>query len=511
MKNQKVMKSMRFNSKPIAKMIGMLLLSLLITPVSAVYVNHQGIGQVFVQPYYSVNNNLNTTVSISNTTEQTKAVKINIREGLNGYTVLSYNVYLNAFDAWSFVLVPGISTIDGFVGQTSLNHISYDHSCAPFLNKASEEFVPFELIDGPQDLSRAREGFIEIIDMGEVTGGFIAAGDHGISGVPENCSAFETAWESGGVWHEESGGDVSENLLPVTGGLVVEADIINVAEGVNYSIPVVALDNFFAEDQIAHVAPGDSSLSLDAAEPKATVFANDKAYQLTFESGIDAVSAVLMSNQLINTYVLDSFVAGKSETVLTQPTRRFYVDIPNDQISPPYVPLTSHRFSGCFDTDYSGVRIRQNIVDREAQVESVGDSSCYVPVEICGSVSVQQYLRPDQQMGDAGITGSENLTSIGTPYSPSTESGFTLLEFPDTSPLQGFDVVNNERVQILGLPILGVSLSQFTNYGAAEGLLAQYGSSHRVNSKSLILEAGEELSSNLAFASANTLVCAQAE
>jgi len=105
-------------------------------------------------------------------------------------------------------------------------------------------------------MSRAREGFIEIIAMGELQGGFVVAASHGSSGVPGNCAYFAATWQTGGVWDVDSGGDTNQDLTPGEGGLMVEADIINVAEGVNYSIPVTALDNFFAVDQVAHTSLG---------------------------------------------------------------------------------------------------------------------------------------------------------------------------------------------------------------------------------------------------------------
>ncbi len=44
--------------------------------VSAVFVNNKGFGEALIIPYYTVNNDLNTLVSITNTSEQAKAVKI---------------------------------------------------------------------------------------------------------------------------------------------------------------------------------------------------------------------------------------------------------------------------------------------------------------------------------------------------------------------------------------------------------------------------------------------------
>src|SRR5690554_1341571 len=112
------------------KVIKFLLLLLISTQVSAVFINSQGSGEVLLIPYYSVNNSLNFNASVTNTTEEVKAIKITIREGLNGYAMLSYNVYLGPNDSWSFVMGPWLSTVDGYVGQDFGAHASDDSSCS---------------------------------------------------------------------------------------------------------------------------------------------------------------------------------------------------------------------------------------------------------------------------------------------------------------------------------------------------------------------------------------------
>ncbi|MCW8870092.1 MAG: hypothetical protein OQK49_05255, partial [Proteobacteria bacterium] len=138
------------------------LLMLLSYHASAVRVNPQGIGEVLLVPYYTVNNGLNTTVAVTNTNEDVKAIRINIREGLNGYPVLSYNVYLGPHDTWTFVTGAWTSTIDNHEGEDSAAHASSDNSCAPRLNKSLQQFLPGDITDGPGTMSRVREGFIEI-------------------------------------------------------------------------------------------------------------------------------------------------------------------------------------------------------------------------------------------------------------------------------------------------------------------------------------------------------------
>ena len=458
---------------------------------SAVHVNPEGLGDALLIPYYTVNNDLNTLVTVTNTKSTSKAVKINIREGLNGHAVLSYNVYLGPFDTWSFALVATQSTVSGNEGQDSAFLASADASCAPFLLKAGQEFLPFEFIDGPNDLSRAREGFIEVVEMGELTGELADFVDQGTVGVPENCAGIVEAWSSGGIWDESSGGNVEESMTAGSGGLMAETNVINVAEGINFSIPVVAFEGFFADDTIAHANPGDTSLSLDAAEPIATVTANANTYQMSFESGIDAVSAVLMSDELISTYALDNIVAGKSEVVFVQPTRRFYIDEGLVNAEPPYTQVLNT--DDCSDQNYGGTGITQTLIDREGQVEFLTVGGVTQPpspheLAICSSVYVFQMLLPDTADRVPSITGSGNYRSLETPTNAAVESGFSLIEFLGTLPLTGTDVNTEKEVELMGLPILGVALQQYTNGGAQAGLLAQYGGAQKIKSRVRVIE-----------------------
>ena len=47
----------------------------------AVNISPGGYGEAVILPYYTVNNGLNTLLTINNSTDQVKAVKIHFREG----------------------------------------------------------------------------------------------------------------------------------------------------------------------------------------------------------------------------------------------------------------------------------------------------------------------------------------------------------------------------------------------------------------------------------------------
>src|SRR5262249_55941631 len=68
---------------------------------SAVNLNPDGLGQVLLYPYYTVNNHQGTLLSVVNTTGVGKAVKVRFLEGYNSREVLDFNLFLSKYDVWT--------------------------------------------------------------------------------------------------------------------------------------------------------------------------------------------------------------------------------------------------------------------------------------------------------------------------------------------------------------------------------------------------------------------------
>jgi len=371
--------------------------------------------------------------------------------------------------------------------------VSGDTSCAPQLRKLGQTFTTEHLEDGVQSLSRLREGFIEVIEMGVGEGDLDFWADPYNVGVPNNCAAIESAWEPGGVWHADSGGDPTQFLSSPTGGLMAEANLIDVAQGINYTIPTVALSEFWAAGEIHHVAPDDPTLSLDAAAPIAWVQDEDSVHQVNMNSGIDAVSAVLMVTETHNSFVLDQVIDGQTEIIFTFPTRRFYLNSfePTNNTHPPFQPTRQVRACGS-SLLYGGTEIdhSHNLFDRETQTfvsNSGSDDSRPTPElpAICGSVFVQSFYLPGQTPDSAVLTDSGNWAPVMSPVNAVANSGWVRTQFTGV-PLTGVDVHTEESVLIHGLPVLNVNLYRATNSGAADGLLAQYGGSNRATARTRV-------------------------
>ncbi|HHL31339.1 MAG TPA: hypothetical protein ENJ41_02050, partial [Oceanospirillales bacterium] len=137
---------MKRNNLTTAVLAGITGLAGIASVSNAVNLNADGVGQVLIYPYYTVNNGINTLISVVNTTDQVKAIKVRFLEGTNSREVLDFNLYMSPYDVWTAALVPTLS--DGavvgaaFDGQQSAKLVTVDTSCTvPAIN--GQEFRPF--------------------------------------------------------------------------------------------------------------------------------------------------------------------------------------------------------------------------------------------------------------------------------------------------------------------------------------------------------------------------------
>lgn len=320
------------------------------TGAGAVSLSTDGTGQVLILPYYTVNGGNSTLLSLRNSTDAVKAVRITFREGRNGASVLSFNIYLAPHDTWTGAV---IGEADG-PARISRS----DKTCTvPLLPDVPQPFQNFEYSSptrdgGPYHLERTREGFVEFIEMGEVfddaVGGFrpaTAATPASIQGnqheiAPANCPALVAAWSTGdGLWFHEP----HRSIRSPAGGLSANAVIVNAAQGSSFSVPALALSEFFSPSascapgcdgvagQNLHATPSESPPDLSSARDAgggatALIRHEGESYRFRFEgegAGARAVTAVLMRRSLSNEFhaSLAALLSSNSEWVLTQPTR----------------------------------------------------------------------------------------------------------------------------------------------------------------------------------------------
>ena len=75
----------------------------------AVNVNPDGLGQALIYPYYTTqgtNAPYNSLLSVVNSTNSGKVVKVRFLEGRNSKEVLDFNLWLSPKDVWTAAVVP---------------------------------------------------------------------------------------------------------------------------------------------------------------------------------------------------------------------------------------------------------------------------------------------------------------------------------------------------------------------------------------------------------------------
>ncbi len=331
----------------------------------AVNVSQDGLGQVLLMPYYTVQGDNEALIAITNTTDMSKAVKVRFREAQNSKEVLDFNLYLSPYDVWVAKIM---DSEDAGWGEGGAKVISPDHSCTvPRIadgrdglvpdppgneDKLGEPFRPYKYAGypgvyiadaGSSDIGRTTEGYIEVIEMGEIIKDSPADGwiTH-VNGVPGDCEALVERWNEvpPGAWRI----DRSLDMLPPAGGLFGEINIINVNAGVEGSEPVTVLDNFKSNFDI-HDSPGSGSPKLDDADRISNVFidapAGEEVVTDTWNEGFKAVSAVLMAEAVINGYSLNPSVGAQTQWVVTFPTKRSFL-----MPTPPLLPFTNNFEAG---------------------------------------------------------------------------------------------------------------------------------------------------------------------
>jgi hypothetical protein len=302
----------------------------------AVHLNSAGLGQVLLFPYYTVrglgnspDDHFETLLAVTNSTSRTKVVKVRLLEGKAGAETLSFNLFLGPFDAWSGVV-------------TRTDHgaavISDDLSCT----------VPTQLFTKRRDvtltdpnhltarhyrdrgdgagvtLDRTREGYAEIIEMGEVTRADILAALTRVDGKPHDCetvSAFD--------------GYLSPWLSPPTGGLSGRVNIVNATFGIGFGHDAVALDDwsateqYTASDSLLPTLAGGGGAAQSPANTHSTVIANGAVYRSDWGTGLsaasDAVSAVLMKWFVMGEFDVSTATDASTDWIVTYPTMRNYV------------------------------------------------------------------------------------------------------------------------------------------------------------------------------------------
>jgi hypothetical protein len=343
----------------------------------AVNINPDGTGQVLLYPYYTTNAGNVTLLSVVNTSDNAKAVKVRFMESENSQEVLDFNLYMSAYDVWTAAINPmpedvmrddcdpNLDDDEDIYCEGPLLTIAPDETTCtvPYLNGA-QPFLPYQYQYstagdlGSQSQARMNEGHFEMIEMGTLTTGYVdeetgeaeaswagIAATHGPHGVdnawqPFDCDALNEAWvrsvpffvESSGRWIQ----DPTDGVEAPSGGLFGGAAIVNPMQGSMHTYDAIALNGWNSSGfemgdfgPSIHAEPGTVAPNLDSGDNSNGLVFGEQGELLesgTMDDAIDAVSYVLMHDTMMNEYTTEVAVAGETEWVVTFPTKRFYVN-----------------------------------------------------------------------------------------------------------------------------------------------------------------------------------------
>lgn len=333
----------------------------------AVNMNPDGLGQVLIYPYYTSNDGNQTLLSVVNTTDNAKAVKVRFLEGYNSREVLDFNLYMSEWDVWIAAIADGgdaptmyvpdsTCTVPYFYGDYSQEINGETMGVQQFLNIA---YSGMYNDGGPESIDRAAEGHVEMIEMGTLVGDYADYVRHEATDdgrMPADCDKLTESWtiKSGGnsgEWMKEAAEacDVDSTSPSVidedvrgpcaeaytdternSGGLFGGAAVVNAVNGTMYSYDAKAIQGFDKTDDGIHYRPGLIYPSLNSgSEDTAWVFfgaPQNTAVQLGYPRPVDAVSATFMHENLMNEYTIDENLSASTEWIITFPTKSFYVD-----------------------------------------------------------------------------------------------------------------------------------------------------------------------------------------
>jgi hypothetical protein len=422
------------------------------TSSQAVVLSESGIGQVLLFPYYSVRGGtgvsaFNTLVSVVNTANDTKAIRLRFREGKNGREVANYNIFLAPLDTWTVALFPS---------DTGTSAITHDNSCLASSPTSTGGLLQFTNADysgsrgDGEDTSpdRTREGFFEAIEMATITDPTLAAFIATKVCLPATLSP--------------------STLGPPTGGLMGGASLVNVGAGTLYSYDPTVLDGFSATSLYAPVDQGGPTL--ESVNPKIAAVHESTGVRITHWDGAqgarpaDPVSAVLMRDSVVNGFVLDTATASRTSWVVTMPTKVFY-GAPGTPPATPFQSQFGDGFGVYPNPSCSRTSPRTRLFDREGGFEE----PCFQlppsspPVVLPWSATVINFARVGSSTPLPNLLASVNTFGFPQAFS---QNGWGVLipeQVPSRPLVHKLVSTDTPPRTYYGLPMIGFMANDFRN------------------------------------------------
>ena len=492
---------------------------------NAVYVNPDGLGNALVYPYYTTRGGNVTLVSVVNTANVAKVVKVRFLEGKNSQEVLDFNLFLSPKDVWTGGIAPATLAADfGLVtpalGGSALS--TFDRSCTnPSVYSRGASGVAFRNNQFLADkgagfdntgLDRTNEGYVEVLEMADIitSSALYADVKH------TSANSFTPACKLVGGSNVLA--NVNTYLTNPTGGLFGSGSIINPAAGTNSGYDAVAFADW--NNSVSFTQSGDTSPRLiDGSSTTSVVTIGSNVYVSNWASGRDAVTASIMHDKVMNEYsYLDTGTVG-TDWVMTMPTKRFFVNGVSSAIRPfqnIWNKQTSRDDFNVADFDreeYSATSTTNDdfsprpvgeAADCTAQPSNQGNSLLSVQASLCYEANVLGFGKiVASPASQSNVLASKNFFNLvtavqnqGKPITggTNTEGGWATLTFPPggAAGSQSYHMLPNagettivdltstnapataQSVTYYGLPVVGFSVSQVKTSSASTSFAAAF-------------------------------------
>jgi hypothetical protein len=432
------------------------------TSVDAISLNHRGLGQTLVYPYYTVEKDQDTLISVGNASDVGKVAKVVVLEGRNGRPALYFNLFLAPNDIWT-------ARLSHVAGEVAPRIFTQDASCTLPPTVQNAEGVPlrsaayaepsaplFPADGGPAGLERTREGMLMVVAMGDVVAGspLALAIEHDAAGVPV-CGAAVAI-----------GSFSVDDLDPPGNDLYGSGVVVNVGEGTFFGynadaladVTDVAIDRLDTPNQLPPLFDVVHSAGLAPGRATANVTRNDGATVALEYPGAMAASAVYMAESILNTYLVAPGLGANTDWIVTFPTRAHHVDaLYTATVIGPFV-----------DPAVAG----QSTVTVDAWVRDEAQGSAATPVELqlanqVNVISVRALTAPGTP---SGVVGS----SLAVDVAPRGDAGWMRLDLAGGDDGHALPAATDATV-VQGLPAAGFMVYNIINANAAPGRLANYG------------------------------------
>jgi len=466
-----------------------------------IVLNPDGTGQVLLFPYYTAREGNDTLITLVNTTDEVKAVRVRFMERMNSREVLTFNLYLGPWDTWVAAVT---SPHDGEGARL----LTWDGSCmvplfSEFTDGSGLKEIPFsaDFFTGAFDdgatggIGRLLSGYFEVIEMGVVVDDEQNSASAASPPIRDrDCEQLAEAWSPEDSANDYWLDDPTTDLLPPAGGLRGSVSIINVRDGVLFSYDAEAIDGFSTAPM--HFAPSDSEPHLNSGTARTSVVAIDGVMdEQTWRTGVEAVSAVLMQATVHNEFVIEGGLSAQSEWIITLPTHRFYTDPLFAVDDVPLQPFTRGPTVQCYsfsnlDEENIEIRTREGVGFQPGVTTGIPPPRRFFGY--CGVNVIRISDSPGRPL-NSPISG-EPLEEIG--YSrfrvPGSQSEFTsgFLEFDVSTPESSLssrstlDADGTDTGTVYeGLPMIGFMVTTYTNGALFSGNLANYGGTFRNGGK----------------------------